>query len=39
MNLAITSGGTRVAIDDVRILTNVSRGGTGAKIAEYALER
>lgn len=33
MNLLITSGGTREPIDDVRFITNVSTGGTGAKLA------
>ena len=34
----MTSGGTEVPIDRVRCITNVSRGTTGARIAEHALE-
>lgn len=34
LKVAITSGGTREYIDDVRILTNISTGKLGAKIAE-----
>lgn len=33
MNILITSGATREYLDDVRFLTNVSTGGTGAKLA------
>lgn len=33
MRILITSGATREYLDDVRFLTNVSTGGTGAKIA------
>jgi len=32
--ILITSGGTREYIDDVRVLTNISSGALGAKIAE-----
>ena len=39
LNLAVSSGGTAVFIDDVRILTNRSKGTTGAFIAEAALRR
>jgi len=34
MRILITSGATREYLDDVRFLTNVSTGGTGAKIAD-----
>ena len=34
MNILITSGATREYLDDVRFLTNVSTGGTGAKLAD-----
>lgn len=37
MKLLITSGGTKVPIDSVRDITNMSRGTFGAKIAEYFL--
>ena len=33
MNILVTSGGTREYIDDVRVLTNISSGKLGAKIA------
>lgn len=33
-NVLITSGGTREYIDDVRVITNISSGALGAKIAE-----
>lgn len=33
-NVLITSGGTREYIDDVRVVTNISTGALGAKIAE-----
>lgn len=39
LNLAISSGGTAVPLDNVRILTNKSKGTTGAGIAEVALDR
>lgn len=39
LNLAVSSGGTAVPVDDVRILTNRSKGTTGAFIAEAALRR
>ena len=38
LNIMVTSGGTRVHIDDVRVITNLSGGTTGARIAECALE-
>ena len=34
MRILITSGATREYLDDVRFLTNVSTGGTGAKLAD-----
>jgi len=34
MHLLITAGATREHLDDVRFLTNVSTGGTGAKLAD-----
>ena len=34
LKVAITSGGTREYIDDVRVITNISTGKLGAKIAE-----
>ena len=34
MKILITSGGTKEYIDDVRVLTNISSGALGAKIAE-----
>ena len=37
MKLLITSGGTKVPIDTVRDITNMSRGTFGAKIASYFL--
>ncbi len=39
MTILITSGATREPIDDVRFLSNVSTGGTGAKIAEALASR
>ncbi|MFA6023731.1 MAG: phosphopantothenoylcysteine decarboxylase [Candidatus Gracilibacteria bacterium] len=39
LNFVISSGGTAVPVDDVRILTNRSKGTTGAAIAEVALLR
>lgn len=39
MNVLITSGATREPIDDVRFLSNVSTGGTGARIAEALASR
>lgn len=38
LNIVVTSGGTRVPIDDVRLITNISHGSTGAAIATRALE-
>ena len=38
MRILITSGGTRIPIDRVRSITNMSRGTFGANIAEAALE-
>lgn len=38
LDIIITSGGTKVPIDDVRIISNISRGATGAAIATHALE-
>ena len=38
LHVIITSGGTRVKIDDVRHIGNFSTGTTGAKIAEEFLE-
>jgi phosphopantothenoylcysteine synthetase/decarboxylase len=38
LSIIVTSGGTEVPIDDVRCITNFSRGTTGARIAEHALE-
>lgn len=37
LNVAITSGGTREYIDDIRVITNISTGKLGAKIAEKFL--
>ena len=38
LNIIVTAGGTREYIDDVRVLSNISTGRLGAKIAEeYAL--
>lgn len=37
MRILITSGGTKVPIDTVRDITNMSRGTFGAKIASYFL--
>lgn len=36
--ILITSGGTQEKIDPVRVLTNISTGKTGAKIAEFFLK-
>lgn len=38
LRIVVTSGGTEVAIDDVRCLTNFSSGTTGAQLAERMLE-
>jgi phosphopantothenoylcysteine synthetase/decarboxylase len=38
LTIIVTSGGTEVPIDGVRCITNFSRGTTGARIAEHALE-
>jgi phosphopantothenoylcysteine decarboxylase/phosphopantothenate--cysteine ligase len=37
--MIVTSGGTRVPIDGVRVITNTSAGTTGALISETALSR
>lgn len=37
MNILITSGGTKIPIDSVRSITNMSRGTFGAKIAKQCL--
>lgn len=37
MKVMVTSGGTREYIDDVRVVTNISTGALGAKIAEEFL--
>ncbi|HEY0945944.1 MAG TPA: phosphopantothenoylcysteine decarboxylase, partial [Opitutaceae bacterium] len=34
MNILLTAGATREPIDDVRFLSNVSTGATGAALAE-----
>lgn len=39
MKILITSGATREYLDDVRFLTNVSTGGTGAKLADALAAR
>ncbi|MFA6285877.1 MAG: phosphopantothenoylcysteine decarboxylase [Opitutaceae bacterium] len=39
MKILITSGATREYLDDVRFLTNVSTGGTGAKLADALTQR
>lgn len=39
LNIVVSSGGTAVPIDDVRILTNRSKGTTGSLISEAALSR
>lgn len=39
LNILITSGGTNVPIDEVRVISNSSSGTTGALIAEEALKR
>lgn len=39
MRLLITSGGTKIPIDSVRSITNMSKGTFGAKIATEALKR
>jgi len=38
-NILVTSGGTREYIDDVRVVTNISTGALGAKIAEELYRR
>ena len=38
MKIAITSGGTKVPLDDIRVLSNISHGTTGALLATYALK-
>lgn len=38
MKILITSGGTKVAIDPVRSITNMSKGTFGSKIAKTALD-
>ena len=39
MRILLTSGGTKVPIDDVRSITNMSRGNFGAKIGRDILDR
>ena len=39
LRLLITSGATREPIDDVRFVTNVSTGGTGAALARAFAQR
>jgi phosphopantothenoylcysteine synthetase/decarboxylase len=39
MKILVTAGNTQVLIDQVRCLTNIFTGRTGAHIAEHALER
>src|SRR5579864_1505219 len=39
LKIIVTSGGTDVAIDDVRVISNISAGTTGALITQAALER
>ncbi len=39
MRVVVTGGGTSAAIDDVRVVTNVSTGRTAAAIAEACLDR
>ena len=39
MNILITSGGTKIPIDSVRSITNMSKGTFGAKIATDCLNR
>jgi len=39
VKILITSGATREYLDDVRFLTNVSTGGTGAKLADALAQR
>lgn len=39
MNILITSGGTKIPIDSVRSITNMSKGTFGAKIAKEFLNR
>ena len=39
MKVLITSGGTSVMIDDIRCITNLSRGRLGRDIAEVFIER
>jgi phosphopantothenoylcysteine synthetase/decarboxylase len=38
LNVIVTSGGTREHIDDVRVLTNISTGKLGSKIARVFLD-
>ena len=38
LNILVTSGGTNVPLDAVRVLSNTSRGTTGALIAQHALQ-
>ena len=38
LKVLITAGGTQEPIDDVRVITNLSTGGTGARIAETLYE-
>ena len=38
LKIVITSGGTREYVDDVRVLTNISSGRLGAKIADKFLQ-
>src|SRR3989344_4687502 len=39
LKIVITSGATDVPIDEVRVISNISSGTTGALLAEAALER
>lgn len=39
LRMVVTSGGTRVPVDTVRVMTNESAGTTGALIAEQAMVR
>lgn len=39
MNVLITSGGTKIYLDSVRAITNMSRGTFGSRIADAAYER
>ena len=38
LNVVVTSGGTREYLDDVRVLTNISTGRLGSKIAQKFLD-